>query len=32
LGCTVLGVTDSPLLGQKGNREFLVHLRQGEIL
>jgi len=32
LGCAVLGVTDSPLLGQKGNREFLVHLRQGEIL
>ena len=32
LGCTVLGVTASPLLGQKGNREFLVHLRQGEIL
>jgi 23S rRNA (cytidine1920-2'-O)/16S rRNA (cytidine1409-2'-O)-methyltransferase len=29
LGCTVLGVTDSPLLGQKGNREFLIHLRKG---
>ena len=28
LGCTVLGVTDSPLLGQKGNREFLIHLRR----
>lgn len=28
LGCTVLGVTDSPLLGQKGNREFLIHLRK----
>jgi 23S rRNA (cytidine1920-2'-O)/16S rRNA (cytidine1409-2'-O)-methyltransferase len=27
LGCTVLGVTDSPLLGQKGNREFLLWLR-----
>jgi hypothetical protein len=25
----VLGVTDSPLLGQKGNREFLIHLRKG---
>jgi predicted rRNA methylase YqxC with S4 and FtsJ domains len=24
----VLGVTDSPLLGQKGNREFLIHLRK----
>jgi len=30
LGCTVCGVTDSPLLGQKGNREFLIHLRKGE--
>ena len=29
LGCAVLGVTDSPLLGQKGNREFLIHLRKG---
>ncbi|NJC89074.1 MAG: TlyA family RNA methyltransferase [Desulfuromonas sp.] len=29
LGCTVLGVTESPLLGQKGNREFLIHLRKG---
>jgi 23S rRNA (cytidine1920-2'-O)/16S rRNA (cytidine1409-2'-O)-methyltransferase len=28
LGCTVLGVTESPLLGQKGNREFLLHLRK----
>jgi len=28
LGCTVLGITDSPLLGQKGNREFLIHLRK----
>ncbi|TLM67887.1 MAG: TlyA family RNA methyltransferase [Deltaproteobacteria bacterium] len=28
LGCTVLGVTDSPVLGQKGNREFLIHLRK----
>lgn len=31
LGCTVLGVTDSPLLGQKGNREFLIHLRKGNL-
>ena len=29
LGCTVLGVAESPLLGQKGNREFLIHLRKG---
>ena len=28
LGCAVLGVTASPLLGQKGNREFLIHLRK----
>jgi 23S rRNA (cytidine1920-2'-O)/16S rRNA (cytidine1409-2'-O)-methyltransferase len=31
LGCSVLGVTDSPLLGQKGNREFLIHLRQRKL-
>ncbi len=31
LGCTVLGVTESPLLGQKGNREFLIHLRKGGV-
>jgi 23S rRNA (cytidine1920-2'-O)/16S rRNA (cytidine1409-2'-O)-methyltransferase len=31
LGCAVLGVTDSPLLGQKGNREFLIHLCQGKL-
>lgn len=30
LGCMVCGVTDSPLLGQKGNREFLIHLRKGD--
>lgn len=29
LGCAVLGVTASPLLGQKGNREFLLYLRKG---
>lgn len=27
LECEVLGVCDSPLLGPKGNREFLIHLR-----
>lgn len=32
LGCAVLGVTDSPLLGQKGNREFLIHLRKEQAL
>lgn len=31
LGCTVLGVTESPLLGQKGNREFLIHLHKGVV-
>lgn len=29
LGCQVLGVTESPILGPKGNREFLIHLRKG---
>jgi 23S rRNA (cytidine1920-2'-O)/16S rRNA (cytidine1409-2'-O)-methyltransferase len=29
LGCRVLGVTESPILGPKGNREFLIHLRKG---
>jgi len=28
LGCDVLGVTDSPIRGPKGNREFLIHLRK----
>jgi len=28
LGCRVLGVVESPILGPKGNREFLIHLRQ----
>lgn len=27
LGCRVLGVIESPILGPKGNREFLIHLR-----
>jgi 23S rRNA (cytidine1920-2'-O)/16S rRNA (cytidine1409-2'-O)-methyltransferase len=26
LGCSVLGVIESPILGPKGNREFLIHL------
>ena len=29
LGCRVLGVVESPILGPKGNREFLIHLRKG---
>jgi 23S rRNA (cytidine1920-2'-O)/16S rRNA (cytidine1409-2'-O)-methyltransferase len=29
LGCTVMGVTESPILGPKGNREFLIHLKKG---
>ncbi|AMV72158.1 TlyA family rRNA (cytidine-2'-O)-methyltransferase [Desulfuromonas carbonis] len=29
LGCRVIGVTDSPLLGPKGNREFLIALTRG---
>jgi 23S rRNA (cytidine1920-2'-O)/16S rRNA (cytidine1409-2'-O)-methyltransferase len=29
LGCRVLGVTESPILGPKGNREFLIHLKKG---
>jgi len=28
LGCTVVGVVESPLLGPKGNREFLICLRR----
>jgi 23S rRNA (cytidine1920-2'-O)/16S rRNA (cytidine1409-2'-O)-methyltransferase len=28
LGCQVLGITESPLLGPKGNREFLIHLHK----
>jgi 23S rRNA (cytidine1920-2'-O)/16S rRNA (cytidine1409-2'-O)-methyltransferase len=28
LGCQVLGVVESPILGPKGNREFLIHLRK----
>lgn len=29
LGCGVLGVEESPILGPKGNREFLIYLRKG---
>jgi 23S rRNA (cytidine1920-2'-O)/16S rRNA (cytidine1409-2'-O)-methyltransferase len=28
LGCRVTGVTESPILGPKGNREFLIFLRK----
>lgn len=32
LGLLVLGVCDSPILGPKGNKEFLIHLKkQGEL-
>jgi len=30
LGCKVLGVTDSPILGPKGNKEFLIFFRKGQ--
>jgi 23S rRNA (cytidine1920-2'-O)/16S rRNA (cytidine1409-2'-O)-methyltransferase len=30
LDCRVLGVVESPILGPKGNREFLIHLRREE--
>jgi 23S rRNA (cytidine1920-2'-O)/16S rRNA (cytidine1409-2'-O)-methyltransferase len=29
-GCEVLGLTESPILGPKGNREFLVYARKGD--
>ncbi len=29
LGCQVMGVIESPVLGPKGNREFLIHLQTG---
>jgi 23S rRNA (cytidine1920-2'-O)/16S rRNA (cytidine1409-2'-O)-methyltransferase len=28
LGCQVMNLCESPLLGPKGNREFLIHLRK----
>lgn len=31
LNCQVLGLIDSPILGQKGNREFLIHLKKCKI-
>jgi 23S rRNA (cytidine1920-2'-O)/16S rRNA (cytidine1409-2'-O)-methyltransferase len=30
LGCAVQGVCESPILGPKGNREFLIWLKKGE--
>lgn len=30
LGCKVVGVEESPILGPKGNREFLLYLRKGD--
>ncbi|MFA5514963.1 MAG: TlyA family RNA methyltransferase [Desulfuromonadales bacterium] len=29
LGCAVIAVTESPILGPKGNREFLIWLKKG---
>jgi len=31
LGCQVCGVVESPILGPKGNREFLIHLQKGSV-
>ena len=31
LGCRVCGVMESPILGPKGNREFLIHLQKGVV-
>ncbi|HBA87515.1 MAG TPA: TlyA family rRNA (cytidine-2'-O)-methyltransferase [Geobacter sp.] len=31
LGLLVLGVCDSPILGPKGNKEFLIHLRKTQL-
>lgn len=31
LGCCVLGIDESPILGPKGNREFLIYLAKGEL-
>jgi len=30
LGLSVLGMIESPLVGQKGNKEFFIHLRKGD--
>lgn len=32
LGCRVLGVTESPIRGPKGNREFLIHLKKAGLV
>ncbi len=32
LGCQVVDICDSPVLGPKGNREFLIHLRMEKSL
>jgi predicted rRNA methylase YqxC with S4 and FtsJ domains len=29
LGLTRAGLTESPIAGMEGNREFLIHLRRG---
>lgn len=29
LGCKICGIIESPILGPKGNREFLIHLQKG---
>jgi len=31
LGLDVLGITESPILGPKGNREFLIYMRNSKI-
>ena len=31
LGCRVCGLIESPILGPKGNREFLIHLQTGTL-
>ena len=30
LTCEVCGIVESPVLGPKGNREFLIHLRKSQ--
>lgn len=32
LSCQVMGVIESPIQGQKGNREFLIHLKKCKII
>jgi len=31
LNCRVLGLTESPILGPKGNREFLIYLKKNNV-